>query len=225
VKRLWHSILEWFEYGDLVPFIVIVSAVHFATILTGHDIAPVAVMIGILVDLGTYRWVRAATRYQVGKQKSKRVKVAKQRQLIIRWSLAIGMSVISFLYHLRFYGDLALAIPLPLLVISLAWLAETDKRKGAQETLPKIEITTVKKPELPEVTENLQKVSEKLPEKSDWRTLPAEDKQLISGMTAQEVMQKYAVSERTAYNWKQSVKDNVPDIARKNGHKAKQEAR
>jgi hypothetical protein len=66
----------------------------------------------------------------------------------------------------------------------------------------------------------------KLPEKSDWRTLPAEDKQLISGMTAQEVVQKYAVSERTAYNWKQSVKDNLPDIAGTNGHKqTKQEAR
>ena len=210
MKRLWHSILEWFEYGDLVPFIVIVSAVHFATILTGHDIAPVAVMIGILVDLGTYRWVRAATRYQVGKQKSKRAKVAKQRQLIIRWSLAIGMSVISFLYHLRFYGDFALAIPLPLLVISLAWLAETDKRKG-QETSPKVEITTVNKPELPEVTGNLP---EKPRKKLTWWVIPTEDRQLISGMSTDEIMEKYGIPERTARNWRRnSIQDNIQNVS------------
>lgn len=208
MKRLWHAVLEWFEYGDLVPFIVIVSAVHFSTILTGHDVAPVAVMIGILVDLGTYRWVRAATRYQVGKQKSKRAKVAKQRQLIIRWSLAIGMSVISFLYHLRFYGDLALAIPLPLLVISLAWLAETDKRKGneANRLVSQVTITPVKKPELPEVTENL-------PEKPDWRTIPDEDRQLIAGMSTAEIVERYNLTgknaDRTARNWRKNAQPSI----------------
>jgi len=120
ITAAWKALVHWFEFGDLLPLLIIVSAAHYIAILSDHDYWPVAVAIGILVDLGHYRWVRAAARYTGGDK----------RQLITRWLFAILLTVISFAYHQRFYQDYWLSIPLPLLIASLAWLGEVDKRIG-----------------------------------------------------------------------------------------------
>jgi hypothetical protein len=42
----WRGIVHWFEHGDLVPLLVLVSAVHYAIVLSEVDAWPVAVAIG-----------------------------------------------------------------------------------------------------------------------------------------------------------------------------------
>jgi hypothetical protein len=123
LKNAVNIITNWFERGDLVPLIVIVSAVHYSVILHGRDFVIVAIAIGLLVDLGHYRWVRAAVRYNG----------ANNRERLLRWALAFGMTVIAIAYQQRYYADWWLSLPLPLLIISLAWLAEKNKR-GSSET-------------------------------------------------------------------------------------------
>lgn len=110
-------IIEWFETGDLVPLIVIVSAVHYSDILSKHDILPVAIAIGLMVDLGHFRSVRAAVRYS-GKN---------QKEYVVRWLVALFMTSVSVVYQQRFYNDWWLSLPLPLLIVSLSWLQYTDR--------------------------------------------------------------------------------------------------
>jgi hypothetical protein len=84
----------------------------------------VAIAIGLLVDLGHYRWVRAAARYPGGKT----------GQMVVRWTFALIMTGISLAYHWRYYaGDAWLSIPIPLLIASLAWLAKVDARSQKKD--------------------------------------------------------------------------------------------
>ena len=131
MKRLtdrWKALVEWFEYGDLLPLLIVVSAVHYTAILVNYDVWAVANAIGLLVDLGHYRWVRAAARYNGDNQ----------RQAALRWLFALIMTVVSLAYHQRFYQDWWLSIPLPLLIASLAWLAKVDATVGKRKQPAKI---------------------------------------------------------------------------------------
>lgn len=121
MKRLWSFALDWFEHGDLVPLLIVVSAAHYSAVLAGKDNIVVAVLIGVLVDLGHYRWVRAAARYDGNKIP----------QYVIRWGFTILLTGLSLLYHQRYYQDWLLSIPIPLLIASLAWLTKVDARQGA----------------------------------------------------------------------------------------------
>lgn len=120
MKKLWNTLVNWFEYGDLVPLLVIVSAVHYAGVLADHDQAIVAIAIGLLVDLGHFRTVRAAVRYSG----------ADRRQAAARWLIALALTAISLAYHQRYYGDWWLSVPLPLLIAALAWLQRVDQHVG-----------------------------------------------------------------------------------------------
>jgi hypothetical protein len=119
MTRLWRAAVNWFEAGDLVPLLVLVSAVHYAAVLASKDFWAVAVAIGLLVDLGHYRVVRVAVRYQGDNG----------WQRLARWAIAIGMTAVSLNYHQRYYLDWWLSAPLPLLIAALAWLQQVEPRK------------------------------------------------------------------------------------------------
>ena len=118
MTKLWRAAVDWFENADLVPLLVLVSAVHYAAVLSGKDYWMVAVCIGLLVDLGHYRTVRSAVRYNGG-----------WGNKLTRWAIALGMTVISLNYHQRYYEDWWLSAPLPLLIAALAWLQQVEPRK------------------------------------------------------------------------------------------------
>jgi hypothetical protein len=117
ISRIWSGLVNWFETGDLVPLLVIVSAVHYAYVLATKDFWPVAIAIGILVDLGHYRTVRTAVRYK-----------GYFWQAVFRWTIAAGMTALSLNYHQRYYMDWWLSAPLPLLIAALAWLKQTEPK-------------------------------------------------------------------------------------------------
>jgi hypothetical protein len=114
----WKRIAGFFEDGDLVPFAVVVSAVHYVAALVayGGEYWPVAVLVGVFVDMLHYRTVRYAVR-------------GKQRPAVF---LAIATTAMSYAFHLLFYVDgggfepvyLLLAAPLPFGIFILAWQQE-----------------------------------------------------------------------------------------------------
>lgn len=128
-KASWSYLVHWFEYGDLVPLLVLISAVHYAAVLAGKDSWPVAIAIGLLVDLGHFRTVRAAVRYSGDDR----------WQGATRWLIAAGMTALSLNYHQRYYADWWLSAPLPLLIAALAWLQKVDQRAGAKPKAEKSE--------------------------------------------------------------------------------------
>lgn len=115
---LFRSLLNWLEHGDLVPLIVLVSAWHYSVILSAHDHTVAAIAIGTLVDLGHYRWTKAAVRYLGNDWKEK----------LGRWFMVLIMSAIALNYQQRFYNDWWLSVPMPLLIASLAWLNQKDSK-------------------------------------------------------------------------------------------------
>ena len=123
LQSVWKSIVNWFEIGDLVPLIVVVSAAHYVWVLADYDYWPVAAAIGIMVDLGHYRIVRAAVRYRGGHI----------RPLMVRWCMVVFMTVLSINYHQRFYQDWWLSLPLPFLIAALAWIQKTDEKIGKRD--------------------------------------------------------------------------------------------
>ena len=120
-RAAWLYLVNWFECADLVPLLILVSAVHYASVLATKDPLPVAVAIGLLVDLGHYRTIRAAVRY-AGSSKA---------QTAARWAIAAGMTALSLSYHQRYYQDWWLSAPLPLLIAALAWLQQISNPVGA----------------------------------------------------------------------------------------------
>lgn len=132
LTNFWYALLHWLEHGDLVPWMVIVSAVHYSVILQQHDSWLTATAIGLMVDLGHFRTVRAAVRYNPAKAKSKRAKANIKQETFARWSMAVFMTAVSVAYQQRFYHDWWLSLPLPLLIASLAWLQQKDQRTGAK---------------------------------------------------------------------------------------------
>lgn len=137
---LWRSMLAWFEAGDLVPLMVMVSAVHYAVVLGRKDHPVVSIAIGVLVDLGHYRAVRAAVRYTAPKARRLRkgswlVRLAAgiRAQVVVRWAAVCVMTAVSLTYHQRYYEDWWLSAPLPLLIAFLAWQHHVDRNVGKRK--------------------------------------------------------------------------------------------
>lgn len=186
VSSIWHAAVNWFEHGDLVPLIVIVSAVHYSSMLQAHDVFLVATAIGLMVDLGHYRTVRAAVRYN-GRQ---------TRTQALRWVVAAFMTSVSIAYQQRFYGDLWLSLPLPLLIVSLAWLQETDKSLGRKPKRSDIVSETPVK-----VAETIVKSAKPV---SDIETIVSDKSNGYASLTIDEIMERDGVSRSTAYRRKRA---------------------
>lgn len=139
VKQVFAAVINYFEHGDLVPFIVVVSAWHYSAILREHDHLIAAVSIGTLVDLGHYRWTKAAVRYSGDDTREK----------IGRWAMVLVMSAIALNYQQRFYNDWWLSVPMPLLIASLAWLNQKDSKPTKKEKVQQV-LTEVHPPMLQE---------------------------------------------------------------------------
>lgn len=143
IPKLWKSITTWFEHGDLVPLLVVVSAVHYAAVLQKYDYWPVAIAIGLLVDLGHFRTVRAAVRYAGDNW----------RQIAVRWFAVVVMTAVSLAYHQRYYGDWWLSAPLPLLIAFLAWQQHVDSRIGVRDK--SVTVATDDKHSAPRMTNDM----------------------------------------------------------------------
>ena len=169
MKNAWKALVDWFEFGDLVPLLVVVSAVHYVAILDGKDPIYAAIAIGVLVDLGHYKTVRAAVRYTSKFWTGGAT----------RWAIALGMTAISLNYHQRYYNDWWLSAPLPLLIAALAWLHKVDanvgKRKSEPEAKPKEEPAKPKPQEAKEQTESKPQIKMYFAECEepgcDWRKI------------------------------------------------------
>jgi|GEM_PF-3636483 len=180
-------VLHYFETGDLVPFLVVVSMAHFVGALANRDLLPVAIAVGVAVDVGMYRVIKSALKY--GRW---------------WWAAAIMVTGMSFGYHLEYYGlspqGILFAAPLPMLIILLAALSYQERwsAKLARGT----DMARLDNPIANRGAE-------------DTRTNPANDTrgtylqfkvaQLArngSGpMSANDVVTQFHVPKRTAYRW------------------------
>lgn len=129
--NLWQRTADFFESGDLVPFAVVVSSVHFvqALVVYGGENWLVAVLVGVFVDMLHYRTIRYAVR-------------GRTRAAV---TLALVTTAMSYAFHLLFYIDgevfrwvyLLLAAPLPLGIFILAW--QQEQARAADDTATRLQ--------------------------------------------------------------------------------------
>jgi len=141
IANIWAKSKHWLENGDLVPLLVIVSVFHYPVVLAQRDHIISAIAIGVLVDIGHYRFVRAAVRYTG----------SAYLQLAVRWGGSAILTAISLVYQLRYYdGDLALALPIPALIIGIAVLMKLDEHlRRSEKSEVATEISNGRYPRIP----------------------------------------------------------------------------
>jgi hypothetical protein len=124
LRKLWGFVVWLVEEADIVPFLVIVSAWHYAGALAkgNKDNAIVAVVLGVLIDLGHYRSVRTYFKH-------------------IDWKRFVVMAVLTCItgyYHWLWYSDVILAATMPAIIICLGLLSHWGKweRQGKNTEPP-----------------------------------------------------------------------------------------
>ncbi len=172
-QTYWQRAADFFEKGDLVPFAVVVSSVHFVTALVvyGGESWPVAVLVGIFVDMLHYRTIRYAVR-------------GRTRTAVILAALTTAM---SYVFHLLFYIDggafvpvyLLLAAPLPFGIFILAWQQEQARAETVQADATAAQTLTDEYKWLQEEHKRLQgQLKEQQATLKAWQTLNHETQTL-----------------------------------------------
>ena len=133
MTKLWRGLVNWFENGDLLPLIIIVSVPHYGHVLASYDYWPVAAVIGALVDLGHYRTIKA---FLAGKGGA--------------WMVV--MTVFSLGFHWSFYvtggaglwAGLFFAAAVPVVIFALSFIAKSERlsEKAARGVAPSVKVVT-----------------------------------------------------------------------------------
>jgi len=108
IKQAWGLLVWLFERADIIPPLIIVSAWHYAGALADYDPLPVAVALGVLIDLGHYR----------------SVKVTIANNTWRRFSVMTVLTVMTGYFHWLWYKNLILALAVPTLIICLSLLSK-----------------------------------------------------------------------------------------------------
>ena len=179
-RAVWGGVVWLFEKSDIIPPLIIVSSWHYAGALRGHDPAFVAVILGVLIDLGHYRAVKSYLRALNGR----------------RFAVMAVFTAMTAYYHWLWYRDYLLAAGVPLLIIGLALLSKWDKWEGQAA---KFTVTVAEK--APGMSDN---DAPRLPVATARRDMGAylaeqDGKPLMS---AAEIQAGYGVPLRTAYRWR-----------------------
>ena len=107
-KKAWGLVVWTFEKADIIPPLIIVSAWHYSGALAKVDPLPVAIALGILIDLGHYRSVKATIANNPWK----------------RFAVMAVLTAMTGYYHWLWYRDLILAAAVPTLIICLSLLSK-----------------------------------------------------------------------------------------------------
>ncbi len=107
-KKLWGLLVWLFEKADIIPPLIIVSAWHYAGALAKVDPLPVAISLGILIDLGHYRSVKATIANNTWR----------------RFAVMTVLTAMTGYYHWLWYRDFVLSAAVPVLIICLSLLSK-----------------------------------------------------------------------------------------------------
>ena len=107
LRTLWGGLIWAIEKSDIIPPIIAVSAWHYAGSLAQKDPMPIAIIIGVLVDIGHYRSVKEFFRRQEWK----------------RFAIMFLLTGLTLYFHYLWYGNIWLALAMPALIISLALIS------------------------------------------------------------------------------------------------------
>ena len=197
LARYYKSVLHYFETGDLVLFLVVISVFHFVGALSKYDPAPVALAVGIAVDVGVYRLVKASLKFGGW-----------------WWLAAVALGVVSYGYHVEYYAASSnawlLALPLPALIVLLAALSHRERyaEKLAKDlALPASAVnansTPTAKPAPASVPNDVPNVPPAPRGTYEQFKLANLARNGSGPMNAPQIMAQFNVPKRTAYNWMQ----------------------
>lgn len=180
IEKVFRKFTLWFETGDLIPLLILVSVPHYAFVLAKYDFWLVAAVLGLLVDIGHYRTIKSALRDK-------------------GWTWMVILTILSFAFHCGFYalvGSGAWAVPLgaavPTVIFALAWISKTERIGEKLTRQVGDKVTTV----APDVAPMAQKVTRATRLNDICRVNVSRNGD--GPMTAHEIVAKYGVSLRQA---------------------------
>lgn len=198
LESFFKRAVLYVENGNLIPFMIAVSVFHYIGALAGRDPLPIAIAIGIAVDIGQYRIVKAALKYD-------------ERRW---WFAALAVTAMSFGYHVEYYGGLSwsavlFALPLPLMIVLLAalsvkerWSAKlgTNDSAGRHADVPRDTPTA----------SNDTPTADPAPRGTYEQFKLAQLARNGAGpVSADDVVAQFGVPKRTAYRWLARYRDEV----------------
>lgn len=129
MKHIWRAVVNWFENGDLLPLIILVSVPHYGHVLAAYDWGPVAAVIGALVDLGHYRTIKAYLNGKGGFWMS----VLTVFSLGFHWAFYLTGGA-------SWYAALFFASAVPVVIFALSFISKSERlaTKAARQAAPAV---------------------------------------------------------------------------------------
>lgn len=189
--RLWTKLVNWFENGDLMPPIILVSVPHYAHVLSGYDWWPVAAVVGFLVDISHYRTIKSYLKDH-GKF----------------WMIIL--TVMSFGFHFGFYfmggaglASIFFAAAVPIVIFALSFISKNERLgEKARKEAEKWEIKAEPKAEVPVVSGEVPAISAP---KRRFVSLTTEERKQLPGMSSAQIASVYGITDRAARDWRKIV--------------------
>ena len=166
MDRLTKPIISWMHNGDLVPVVVIISVYHYHGVLALHDPWWVAFPVALAVDLTHYRTVKRAVKRNGW-----------------WWLAAVLTTALVGVLQWIFYAQTAVswqsfvyASIVPLVIVLMAWLAESDVQEKITEWQGVIKRLQTQNNDLQADNKQLQSTIKRLQTRNN--DLQSENKQL-----------------------------------------------
>lgn len=188
LRKAWQFVIWLIEKSDIIPALVIVSGYHYAGALAGRDPLPVAVVLGVLIDLGYYRSVKGFFR-----------KMERQRFIVM-----LILTAMTWYYHYLWYRDIILSAMLPALIVCLSLISKWDGWERQSARIMQADAQPAVQPAL-QAAQPLQPALPAHAERRAWRSLTTAERAELKNMHADAVAERYNISIRTAYEWKAKV--------------------
>jgi len=180
-----NKVRQWVEGGDLILPLIVISVAHYAAVLEKKDFWFVAFAIGVLIDLASYRLVKAAIEHGGW-----------------FWVEALVMSLFAFAFHLEFYvGGVewfypmaAAAIPTCLIFLAHLSVVEHWERKIKKQlpVMPSVPVAN-------DVIAGGKQIA--MPKASRWQYAHFVARHKAQPLNARQIVEQGGVPLRTAYNW------------------------
>lgn len=195
ITRSWRAVVNWFENGDLLPLIILVSVPHYGHVLAAYDWGPVAAVIGALVDLGHYRTIKA---YLNGKGGF---------WMVVLTAFSLGFHWAFYLTGgAAWYAALFFAAAVPVVIFALSFISKAERlaTKAARQAPPAVVS------DAPVARLDASPAAPRLPAGSDGASNAATDAALTP---AARYAAEHGVSLRTAQRHLKQARDNAPATA------------
>jgi len=197
MNRLWNKLVNWFENGDLIPMLILISVPHYAQVLASYDWAIVGSVLGFLIDMGHYRTIKV---FLNGKGAV--------------WMIVLTLFSLGF--HTAFYSlggagwwSLPIGSAVPAVIFALASINKAERLDKKAAASASSERKIVSQTQAEKVDSQVGKIPEMVIKDSQAEKVRSYQEFVVANsasngnghLTVRELVEKHGIPQSTAYRW------------------------